>query len=166
MAKKQVGKGNDKKGKDDKKKVEKVGKKESGSSLKRSFAAAAAAEAAPVQKGDQSLFLTYCKSTAASKDATAAGQALRILEDYKQMTSEQKRKTVTNFFKAGGRKAGLKSLFKQVLSTESSAKDIGWRGWATPSMIMSWSGVSLGSKERTKTEDVLNKLWLLLTIGT
>ena len=141
MARRQIGKANEKKKPSEKAKDNKNNKNVD--SLKRSFAAAQGAQPA-VKKGDQSLFLTYCKSTVASKDPIAANQALKVLEDYKSMTGEAKKAMITNFFKSGGRKQGLSSLFKQVVSTEAAAWDKGWAGWATPSTIMSWSGVTRG----------------------
>ena len=96
-----------------------------------------------VQKGDQSLFVTYLKNTQAStKDPLAANQAARLLEQYREMTNEAKKAMVTGFFKSGGRKAGLSSLFKQSISSQASANEKGWAGWATPSTIMSFSTVN------------------------
>ena len=86
--------------------------------LKRSFdamshgntaapaAAAAAAATETVTKASQSLFVTYLKSTAGPKDPGATNQAAQVLQDYKQMTGDQKRSMVSNFFELEERNKG------------------------------------------------------------
>ena len=91
---------------------------------------------ADVDRSHQSLFLTYMKNTTQGKDQVAANQASRILSDYKAMTNEQKRVLVTNFFKGGARKAGLSSVYRQMMKTESEPIEKLWQGYATPDMVL------------------------------
>ena len=117
-------------------------KKQQAADLRTSFQSAASnqkqhpQDAEDVQRSHQSLFVTYCKNTTMAKDQIAASQAQRILNDYKQMTPEQKKLVVVNFFKGGGRKSGLSSVFRQVAKTESDANEKMWQGYCTPDMVL------------------------------
>ena len=113
--------------------VTEKGKHKKDGALKRSFAAmasqdaaaaagAAAGTAQPIEKSSQSHFVTYLKSTATSKDTVAANKAWQVLQDYKCMTSDQKRCVVQNVFKSGGRKAGLSAIYRQAVSSEFFCK--------------------------------------------
>ena len=73
--------------------------------LKRSFEQAAATpKSAPstpeeIQKTHQSGFLSYCRSAAASKNDAVSRQALEIIETYRGMSQEEKKKLVVSFFR-------------------------------------------------------------------
>ena len=95
-----------------------------------------------MEKEDHSLFVTYLKCTSASKqDLVATNQAAKLLEKYRDMISEERKNTVSNFFRAGGRKSGLASLYSQKISSKSTANEKGWAGYTTPATIMKFHEV-------------------------
>ena len=98
-----------------------------------------------VNSKQQSLFLTYVKGAVSAKDQEHANSAAKILEDYKQSTNEQKKGMVINFFKNGARKQGLAAVYRKVIATSQKVGERGWRGWATPAMIMDFHKVGVGN---------------------
>ena len=91
---------------------------------------------AAVTRQQQSGFVTYLRVTANGKDATASSQAADLMDQYRSLTSTEKRAMISTFFLKGGKKSGMAALVKQTLSVREKAAKLGWMGYATPSKIM------------------------------
>ena len=72
------------------------------------------------------------KSAMSGQNMDTRHAAEAVLAGYRQLSPGDKRTMVSNFFKAGGMKAGLNSLYSQTVSHLSSAKEGQWRGYLRP----------------------------------
>ena len=89
-----------------------------------------------LSKKETSGFLMYLRSASQQKDPSIQSAAKAVLDSYRQMGSDEKKVAITNFFKSGGRRAGLNSLFQQIV-THSQNDSVGeWKGYITPTKLM------------------------------
>ena len=93
-----------------------------------SAASAAAAPAAPTRL-QQSGFLTYIKVCLKSRDQETCQQAELINQHYGTLSQEEKRSLICEFYRAGAKKAGLTSTFRQTLKVKSKAQEGDWQGY-------------------------------------
>ena len=94
----------------------------------------------------QSNFISYLTSATKAKDAEIQSQAMMMLSDYKNMEAEAKKVLISNFYKSGGRKAGLASIYKQSLVHDSEADAKSWEGYVTPGKLLQLLGVGQGQQ--------------------
>ena len=105
-----------------------------------------------VGKKQTSGFLTYLKSATQQQDPAVQSAAKAVLESYRQMGSEEKKVAITSFFRAGGKRSGLNSLFQSVV-THTNSETVGeWKGYLTPTKLMKlWEVLGCPEKMQTST---------------
>ena len=88
------------------------------------------------------LFLTYLRVTAKGKDEASAEKAAELSKHYHTLDITAKKQLIQEFFRVGGKKAGLGNCFCQAITTKEAASEGTWRGYVTPSKMMELEGVS------------------------
>ena len=116
--------------------------------LKKPFSKAKA-KAAPVvapeppRKQLTSGFLSYLASAMRSKSEDVCEQAKFIHQRYAEMPADQK-KMVADFFRMGGKKAGLQSTYSQSMALQTKAAGGEWSGYVNLHTLMDLWKASLG----------------------
>ena len=131
------------------KKVQAKEKEKDKNTLKKAFqkkgdstsTSSAAAAAATPSRQQTSLFLTYLRATSKGKDKRAANQAVELAQHYATLDGDSKRALIGEFFRVGGKKAGLCNAFSQSIHTKEAATEGTWSGYVTPSKCMELEGV-------------------------
>ena len=98
-----------------------------------------------VSKQQQQGFHSYLRVASQAKNEEVQMQATNILEKYSSMDKEGKKAMVSNFYKCGAKRNGLKSLYRQSLTHKSVADQGSWEGYLTAEMVMSKFGVPGGA---------------------
>ena len=102
--------------------------------------------AAMPRKLQTSGFHSYLNSAAKSSSNEIANMACSLQKKYRELDPASKKQMVTEFIKAGGKKAGMESTFQQSASSSQSSDAQGWAGYVTVGNLMEWSGVLWGKK--------------------
>ena len=110
-----------------------------------SSAASCAGSDDGISREQRSGFLTYLRSAMSSKDNERSSQAGAILDEYRTLDATGKKAMIAAFFKQGGKRSGLKSVYDQRLSVSSSSTDKTWQGYLTPKGIMKLYEVTMGT---------------------
>ena len=92
-----------------------------------------------------SLFLTYLKGCMKSPDDSTASQASQLSKHYNALGADEKKRLIAEFFRAGGKRAGLSSVFGQHVRCEQDHNEREWTGYATVDKMMELCSV-LGEK--------------------
>ena len=71
---------------------------------------------------------------------------------------------VSNFYKAGARRSGMASVFKQTLSHDTAADARSWEGYITPEKLMTLCGVSLKKHAPTHLDLCVPEIALYIPI--
>ena len=109
-------------------------------SPKSSQSSAGASNGTPTRQ-ENSLFLTYLKCAMKSKDATTMSQAQQLNKHYSTLSVTEKKGIISSFFKEGGKRAGLQSVFGQYVQCESHATDGTWSGYCNVKMLLKFKEV-------------------------
>ena len=99
-------------------------------------------EADPPRKVLTATFLTYIQSALKGRNPECVQQAQAIHEAYGLLSAENKKAMVTEFFRSGGKKAGLSCLYEQHISVHQQCEDQGWAGYITCGLLMDMWKVS------------------------
>ena len=89
-----------------------------------------------IGKGEQSCFLSYLRCAAKGKCEQSRMEAENVLQDYKKATVHDKRCLIANFFRSGGRRAGLQSVYQQSVRSQEKASESDWTGYCTAGKIL------------------------------
>ena len=122
-----------------------------GSPLQKSFKKGSrpADAAQQVTRAQNSTFLSYIRSALKSHNDETKSEAEMVHAHYLTLTADQKRGVIAAFFKAGGKKPGLSSVYQQTLTVKNKQQDGTWAGYCTADMLFSFHGV-LGHKPTTR----------------
>ena len=93
-------------------------------------------------RGQTSTFITYLRSAMRSKTPNVVDQARHLHEHYQSCSIEDKRALIMEFFKQGGKRAGLATVFGQQISSTQLSNDLEWRGYCLPDKVMELYGVT------------------------
>ena len=94
-------------------------------------------------RAEHSLFLTYLKSAMKGKDARVASQATSLNNYYNKLTAPEKKGIIVAFFKQGGKRQGLSSVFSQFVECENLARDGKWSGYANFRKVLNLKDVPI-----------------------
>ena len=99
-------------------------------------------------RSQRSVFLTYVKAALKGKCEETVGQAELVHNHYGSLDGESKKALIMEFFRNGGRKTGLHSVFKQSLEVQQRHHSGSWAGLCTFGKLLSLHDVSWGIKPK------------------
>ena len=100
-------------------------------------------EADPPRKVMTSNFLSYLVCAKKSVNADVVGQAEYISDHYFKAGMDEKRAIVDGFYRAGGKRPGLSTTYKQCVTLSKTCTDAEWEGYITCGMLMKFFEVCL-----------------------
>ena len=89
-----------------------------------------------ISRTQRSGFLSYIKAAMKSKCDQTSSQAETINRYYAGLGGEEKKAMISEFFRNGGKRSGLSSVFEQTLNISSKAKSGSWSGYCTFGQLM------------------------------
>ena len=106
---------------------------------------------------ENSLFLTYLKSAMKGNNETSQAQATALHTYYARLSIQEKKGVISEFFRQGGKKQGLQSIFSQYVECENLAEDGKWSGYANWRKVLKLKEVPWPNK--TITHHQHNLVW-------
>ena len=120
----------------------KIFEKKKASPKKGSSSPSSSASQKTPSRGQTSNFITYLRSAMRSKTPSIVDQASHLHEHYQRCSVEDKRALILEFFKQGGKRTGLATVFGQHISSTQLSNDLEWRGYCLPDKVMELYGVT------------------------
>ena len=100
--------------------------------------------AAPIpRKNFTGGFLMYIRLALKGQNEQACEQARAVQDAYATMSSSEKNLWLMDFFRAGGKRSGLSSIYQQCMVVKNKCEDLEWEGYLTVGTLMTLWGVCL-----------------------